>query len=239
MVIPRAALLEEEGIYSSFVVEGNTVEKRYLVLGILDNDHVEVLSGLTEGERVATHKSYSLMDGMGDRRMSGLSRFAVENKGAMVFTALLLSLIGLYLIFEIPQGVFPDATFPRIAVMADYGLAPLKEMEMEIAKPIEEAAMMVEGVRLVRASISRGSAEINIDFEWDQDMFRAYQLVQADQRHSESTSQRPTIRGAPFHYQYLSGSRLQSDIGKTRSPSITRSGDLHYSPATGQHPRYF
>ncbi len=64
MVIPRAALLEEEGIYSSFVVEGNTVEKRYLVLGILDNDHVEVLSGLTEGERVATHKSYSLMDGM-------------------------------------------------------------------------------------------------------------------------------------------------------------------------------
>ncbi len=111
--------------------------------------------------------------------MSGFSRFAVENKGAMVFTALLLSLIGLYLIFEIPQGVFPDATFPRIAVMADYGLAPLKEMEMEIAKPIEEAAMMVEGVRLVRASISRGSAEINIDFEWDQDMFRAYQLVQA------------------------------------------------------------
>jgi CzcA family heavy metal efflux pump len=111
--------------------------------------------------------------------MRGLSRFAVENKGAMVFTALLLSLIGLYLIFEIPQGVFPDATFPRIAVMADYGLAPLKEMEMEIAKPIEEAAMMVEGVRLVRSSISRGSAEINIDFEWDQDMFRAYQLVQA------------------------------------------------------------
>jgi RND family efflux transporter MFP subunit len=64
MVIPRAALLEEEGIYSSFVVKGNTVEKRYIVLGILDNDRVEVLSGLTEGERVATYKSYSLMDGM-------------------------------------------------------------------------------------------------------------------------------------------------------------------------------
>jgi CzcA family heavy metal efflux pump len=111
--------------------------------------------------------------------MRGLSRFAVENKGAMVFTAFLLSLIGFYLIYEIPQGVFPDATFPRIAVMADYGLAPLKEMEMEIVKPIEEAAMMVEGVRLVRSSVSRGSAEINIDFEWDQDMFRAYQLVQA------------------------------------------------------------
>jgi len=111
--------------------------------------------------------------------MKGLSRFSVENKRAITFTAFLLSLIGGYLIYQIPEGVFPDATFPRISVMVDYGLAPLKEMEMEIAKPIEEAAMMVEGVRSVRATISRGSAEVNIDFQWDQDMFRAYQLVQA------------------------------------------------------------
>jgi CzcA family heavy metal efflux pump len=108
-----------------------------------------------------------------------LSQFAVENKSAMIFMALLLSLVGGYLIFQIPQGVFPDATFPRIAVLVDYGLAPITEMEMEVAKPIEEAAMMVEGVRTVRTSIARGSAEINIDFQWDQDMFRAYQLVQA------------------------------------------------------------
>ena len=111
--------------------------------------------------------------------MKKLSRFSVENKGAIIFSALFLSLIGFYLIFQIPQGVFPDSTFPRIAVIVDYGLAPLKEMEMEIVKPIEETSMMVEGVRLVRSSISRGSAEINIDFQWDQDMFRAYQLVQA------------------------------------------------------------
>jgi len=111
--------------------------------------------------------------------MKKLSQFAVENKRAMIFIAFLLSLIGAYLIFQIPKGVFPDAAFPRIAVLVDYGLAPITEMEMEVAKPIEEAAMMVEGVRTVRSSISRGSAEINIDFQWDQDMFRAYQLVQA------------------------------------------------------------
>ncbi|MHB2152806.1 efflux RND transporter permease subunit [Calditrichota bacterium GD2] len=111
--------------------------------------------------------------------MKGLSRFSVENKRALVFSALFLAVIGFYLIYQIPEGVFPDATFPRIMVIADYGLAPLKEVEMEIAKPIEEAVMMVEGVRNVRATISRGSAEINVDFQWDQDMFRAYQLVQA------------------------------------------------------------
>ncbi|MCD6564417.1 MAG: efflux RND transporter permease subunit [Bacteroidales bacterium] len=111
--------------------------------------------------------------------MKKLSQFAVENKRAMIFMAFLLSLTGGYLIYHIPQGVFPDATFPRVAIYVDYGLAPIKEMEMEVAKPIEEAAMMVEGVRTVRTSISRGSADINIDFQWGQDMFRAYQLVQA------------------------------------------------------------
>ncbi len=111
--------------------------------------------------------------------MKGLSKFAVENRRAIIFTTLLLSLIGGYLLFRIPEGVFPDATFPRIAIEVDYGLAPLKQMEMQVAKPIEEAMMMVEGVRTVRASISRGSLEVNVDFQWGQDMFRAYQLVQA------------------------------------------------------------
>ncbi|NPA35229.1 MAG: efflux RND transporter permease subunit [Chlorobi bacterium] len=108
-----------------------------------------------------------------------LSRFAVDNKRAIIFLALFLSAIGYYTIDKIPRGVFPDAAFPRIAVMVDFGLAPLKEMEMEVAKPIEEAVMMVEGVRGVRTTVSRGSAEINIDFLWDADMFKAYQLVQA------------------------------------------------------------
>ena len=49
--------------------------------------------------------------------MKGLSGFAVKNKGAVVFTALLLSLIGFYLIYEIPEGVFPDATFPRMTMV--------------------------------------------------------------------------------------------------------------------------
>ncbi len=64
LVIPRSALLEQEGIYSAFVIKDNMVEKRHISLGILDNDRVEVRSGLTEGEIVATYKAYSLMDGM-------------------------------------------------------------------------------------------------------------------------------------------------------------------------------
>lgn len=111
--------------------------------------------------------------------MKKIASFAVNNRRALIFVFLFLSATGFYLVNKIPQGVFPDATFPRIAVMVDYGLTPIKEMEMEVSKPIEEAVMMVEGVQRVRSSISRGSAEINIDFQWGVDMFQAYQLVQA------------------------------------------------------------
>ena len=64
LVMPRAALLEEEGVFTAFVVKGNKVEKRRLTPGILHADRVEVRSGLQEGERVATKKAYSLTDGM-------------------------------------------------------------------------------------------------------------------------------------------------------------------------------
>ncbi len=111
--------------------------------------------------------------------MKNFMNTVVENKRAMIFIALFLSLIGFYLIFQIPQGVFPDATFPRITVLVDYGLAPLQQMEIEVVKPIEEAVKMVPGVRIVRSATNRGSSEINIDFNWDEDMFQAYQLVQA------------------------------------------------------------
>jgi len=66
LIIPRSALLEEEGIYSVFVLrDDQTVEKRLITLGVVQDKYVEVLSNLKEGEKVATQKAYSLTDGMG------------------------------------------------------------------------------------------------------------------------------------------------------------------------------
>ena len=65
LTIPRSALLEEEGIYSTFVFHKNTVEKRLVKVGIMQDDNIEVVSGLNEGEQVAIEKAYSLVDGMG------------------------------------------------------------------------------------------------------------------------------------------------------------------------------
>jgi multidrug efflux pump subunit AcrA (membrane-fusion protein) len=64
LVISRPALMEEEGVYSVFVVRDNQAEKRKIQIGIKHDDYVEVLLGLAEGEIVANRKAYSLTDGM-------------------------------------------------------------------------------------------------------------------------------------------------------------------------------
>lgn len=65
LAIPREALLEEEGIFSVFVLkDDNHVEKRRVQPGIFHDDFVEILDGIEEGEKIATEKAYSLTDGM-------------------------------------------------------------------------------------------------------------------------------------------------------------------------------
>jgi Cu(I)/Ag(I) efflux system membrane fusion protein len=64
LVITRPALLEEEGVYSVFVLKDDVVEKREVHIGIKHDDYVEVIQGLDEGDIVANQKAYSLTDGM-------------------------------------------------------------------------------------------------------------------------------------------------------------------------------
>jgi cobalt-zinc-cadmium efflux system membrane fusion protein len=55
VAIPDSAIVEEGGQPVAFVqVSGETFQKRELTLGIRDGNWVQVLSGVTEGERVVT-----------------------------------------------------------------------------------------------------------------------------------------------------------------------------------------
>jgi membrane fusion protein, multidrug efflux system len=64
LTIPRPALLEEEGVFYVFVLQENKVERREVKVGILHDDRVEILAGVSDNESVVTEKAYSLEDGM-------------------------------------------------------------------------------------------------------------------------------------------------------------------------------
>jgi CzcA family heavy metal efflux pump len=97
----------------------------------------------------------------------------------IIFVIITLIAIGAYLAFTIPVAVFPSTDFPRIVVGIDNGVAPINQMQVMVTRPIEEAMNSVPGLESVRSTTSRGSAEVNLFFNWNVDMFQTLQYVNA------------------------------------------------------------
>ena len=64
ITVSRNSVIEEEGVFSVFVLNGNKVEKRGVKVGIFNNNRVEIISGLSENDLIVSDKAYSLTDGM-------------------------------------------------------------------------------------------------------------------------------------------------------------------------------
>ncbi len=97
----------------------------------------------------------------------------------LIFVVLTLAAIGVYLAFRIPVAVFPTTDFPRILIAADNGVMPIDQMLVTVTRPIEEAVRTVPGIAEVRSTTSRGSAEIDVFFEWNIDIFQTLQFVES------------------------------------------------------------
>jgi CzcA family heavy metal efflux pump len=95
----------------------------------------------------------------------------------ILFLTVSLALVGLYLTFSIPVAVFPSTDFPRIVIGVDNGVMPIDQMLVTITRPLEESVNVVPGLQQVRSITSRGSAEINLFFDWKVDMFQTLQRV--------------------------------------------------------------
>ena len=70
--------------------------------------------------------------------------------GAIVLTVALLSAGGIYSAMRMPSGVYPEVTFPRIAVVAKKTGLAVPNMEVLVTQPLEQAVSTVIGVAQVR-----------------------------------------------------------------------------------------
>jgi len=105
--------------------------------------------------------------------------WVVRHATTILFCVVMLSIAGIYLAGRIPISVFPDTNFPRVVIGVDNGVMPVEQMQITITKPIEDAVNSVSGLQTVRSTTSRGSAEISLFFDWNVDMSRTLQLVDA------------------------------------------------------------
>ncbi len=97
----------------------------------------------------------------------------------IIFVLITMVAVGVYLAFNIPVAVFPSTDFPKIVVGVDNGVAPIDQMQVTVTKPIEETVNSVPGLQKVLSTTSRGTAEINLFFDWNVNMFQTLEYVNA------------------------------------------------------------
>jgi CzcA family heavy metal efflux pump len=117
--------------------------------------------------------------GNGGVAVKGAEHWTARFSRPIIFIILTLVGMGIYYAFTIPVAVFPSTDFPRVVVGVDNGVAPINQMQVTVTRPIEEALNSVPGLEGVRSLTSRGSAEINLFFNWNVDMVQTLQYVNA------------------------------------------------------------
>ena len=108
-----------------------------------------------------------------DKKLSLVARFSTRHALAITFIAVALCLAGVYAALHTPSSVFPQTNFPRVVILADNGVMPADEMMATITRPIEEAMKDIPGTVAIRSATGRGSAEINVFFNWHVDMIQS------------------------------------------------------------------
>ncbi len=102
-----------------------------------------------------------------------------KHRRSLLFMLVILIVGGLGSAFKLPVGLFPTVNFPRVRISLDAGDRPADRMAVEVTRTVEEAVRGVPGVRGVRSTTSRGTADIDVNFEWGQDMVAAMLQVQS------------------------------------------------------------
>ena len=102
--------------------------------------------------------------------ISPLGRFATRHALSITFIAAALCLAGIFCALRMPSSVFPQTNFPRVVIIVNNGIMPADEMMATVTRPIEEALKDIPGAVTVRSATKRGSAQINVFFNWNVDM---------------------------------------------------------------------
>lgn len=109
-----------------------------------------------------------------------LPRFAVKYPITVMMLVLGIMLLGVISFNKLGIDLFPDLNNPRLYVEIQAGERSPAEMESQYVERIESMAIRQEGVVGVSSISQTGSAQITVEYVWNQDMDNAYLDLQKD-----------------------------------------------------------
>ena len=109
-----------------------------------------------------------------------LADWASHHRRSLLFLLAVATIGGAITALRLPVALFPSVTFPRIQITIDTADQPATQMVTLVTRPVEQAVKAVPGLREVRSTTSRGSAELSLNFDWGVDLNAVTLQVQAE-----------------------------------------------------------
>ena len=102
-----------------------------------------------------------------------IPRFAIQRPVTMFMISAVITLLGLISLTRLPVDLMPEFEQPTLTVRTSYpGVGPL-EMEELITRPVEQAVSAVPGLTRITSSSSEGNSQVQLNFEWGEDLAEA------------------------------------------------------------------
>ncbi|CAM3874447.1 efflux RND transporter permease subunit [Rheinheimera salexigens] len=99
-----------------------------------------------------------------------LTRMALTRPVTICMLFISMLVFGILASRMLPLEKFPGIDIPQIFINVPYANATPAEIERLITRPLEEALATVTGIKQLRSSSNENSAEVSLEFNWEQDI---------------------------------------------------------------------
>src|SRR5687768_1749047 len=140
-----------------------------------------------------------------------IPRLAIQRPVTMFMISAVITLLGFLSLNRLPVDLMPEFEQPTLTVRVSYpGVGPL-EMEELITRPMEQAVSAVPGLVRVQSSSSEGNSQVQLNFEWGQDLAEAADEVRT--RVDRMRGRLPEEAAAPTIFKFDSNSQPIMQVG--------------------------
>jgi HAE1 family hydrophobic/amphiphilic exporter-1 len=129
-----------------------------------------------------------------------LTRFAITRPVITAMFFIGIAVFGLMSYFALGVNLFPNVSFPYVAVSASYPGASPSEMEKLVIKPIEDQLNGMENLDRLTATAQEGTATVLARFKLDSDL--NYETIDVQRRVDTARVYMPTDLDPPYVFKF-------------------------------------